>query len=153
MEVEKACLKAQHANVLGELQTVGKKEVKHLHDLHSAESDPCSSGEDLFKLKSGSQLHSSRSLLSPACPSLASQGQGRGVTTRFQPDGDSSIYSNRSAVDPFYNGLSTSSLDRKRGNPTPATAQLHRGDQVSKSNSGLQLPCSSLQRVGQRILP
>ena len=33
-----ACLKAQHANVLGELQPVGKKAVQYLHDLHSAES-------------------------------------------------------------------------------------------------------------------
>ena len=36
LEVEMACLKAQHANVLGELQTVGKKAVQYLHDLHSA---------------------------------------------------------------------------------------------------------------------
>ena len=88
MEVEMACLKSQYANVLGELQTVGKKAVKYLHDLHSAESDLCSYREELFKLKSGCQPLSSLSLLSPACPSLASLtsplhhkvGEG-GVTT------------------------------------------------------------------------
>ena len=36
--VEMACLKSQYANVLGVLQTVGKKAVKYLHDLHSAKS-------------------------------------------------------------------------------------------------------------------
>ena len=50
LEVEMACLKAQHANILGELQIVGKKAVQYLHDLHSAESDLCSFREELFKL-------------------------------------------------------------------------------------------------------
>ena len=48
-----ACLKAQHANLLGELQTVGKKAVQYLHDLHLAKSDLCSYREELFKLNSG----------------------------------------------------------------------------------------------------
>ena len=71
-----ACLKPQYANVLAELQTVGKKAVQYLHDLHSAESDLCSYREELFKLKSGCfklpQPLSSVNLLSQACPSPAS---------------------------------------------------------------------------------
>ena len=151
LEVEMACLKAQHANVLGELQTVGKKAVQYLHDLHSAESDLCSYREELFKLKSGCfklpQPLSSVNLLSQACPSPASLtsslhhkvGEGGShLDSGFSDpcstacsDRDSPVSSEHSAADPFScNGSSTSSLEREKGDSIPTLVHLRKGEIV-----------------------
>ena len=146
-----ACLKAQYANVLGELQTVGKKAVQYLHDLHSAESDLCSYREELFKLKSGCfklpQALSSFNLLSQACPSPASLtsslhhkvGEGGShLDSSFSDpcstacsDRDSPVSSEHSAVDPFScNDSSTSSLEGENGDSIPTLVHLRKGETV-----------------------
>ena len=146
LEVEMACLKAQYANVLGELQMVGKKAVQYLHDLHL-----CSYRQELFKLKSGCfklpQPLSSVNLLSQACPFPASlssslhhkvgEGGGHTLIPVFlipvrQPALIEILQSPQNTVLLTFscNGSSTSSLERERGDSILTLVHLHKGETV-----------------------